>query len=446
MTHTHENALLLTGGDCSTGLEQENVATTVRVFPRHLMVLVMFVGALMAGTRLSAQGVWNINDLGGIQGNVRVAGSGQNLAGFAWESQNTEHVFFIGSDSHIHELYHDTAWHHNDLTQLSGDPGKPLGHLAAYVWEKQGTEHVFYVGNDFPPRIHELYYDGKWHAHDLNQAVPDAALPASDSASLVGYVFAGQNTQHVIYVGNDLHIHELSYDNKWQHSDLSKAASKQPEEVLCGGITAFASEYENTQHVFYIQSAGISELWWNGTWHLDSIGLDQHGVPPYAAYLTPQLAGYSWESKKSEHVIYIDRNNYHIHEIYLDNTPHIWINSDLSNTVGQNKAFLPGMNATAGAVPGLLGYAFESDGTEHVIYTGVNNDIWELYHDGGGWQVGGRSRDGVPMSLIQQFNLPPTLGMNPSTHLLGYSFERQKTEHIFFVSNNGTICELYHTP
>jgi hypothetical protein len=453
MARTYGNAVLLTGKDRMLGLGKARGTGAARASAKYLAALAIFVGILMTATSVSAQGVWNINDLASAQGNVQIAGAGQNLAGFAWEAQNTEHVFFIGSDSHVHELYHDTAWHHNDLTRLSGDPGTPVGHLAAYVWEKQGTEHVFYVGTGGEagvagaiPHIHEIYYEaGKWHAHDLNQAVPDAMLPAYDKASLAAYVFQRQNTQHVVYVGNDLHIHEFYYDNAWHHSDLSKAASKQPEDVLAGGITAFASEYENTEHVFYI-GTGVSELWWDGTWHVHSVGQDQHGVEARPAYLVPKLAGYSWESRKSQHVVYIDNSDSHIHEIYLNENPHIWINSDLSSTVGQNKAFLPGLNAKPGAVPGLAGYAFESDGTEHVIYVGVNNDLWELYSNGNAWQVGGRSQDGIPISLIQQFNLGPNSDINTSTHLVGYALERQKSEHIFFVTNKGTICELYHTP
>jgi hypothetical protein len=402
-------------------------------------------------------GTWNLNDLAPVQGNIHVAapnagGTGQNLAGFVWESQNTQHVFFIGDDGHIHELYYDTAWHHNDLTVSSGGPAQPVGHLAAYVWEKQSTEHIFYVGpgsDTFISHVRELYYDGKWHDHDLNQALPDAPPPDPYNASLVGYVFKQQNTAHVFYIGVDHHVHEFYYDNSWHHNDLTPGGV---ETAIFGGMTAFTCEYENTQHVFFInnaagvgEAAGISELWWNGKWNLSQqIAQNKQGGYPLPAYQPPKLAGYSWESKKGEHVLFINSHDRHIHDVNRDNASSgpSWIETDLSSMVG-NKAFLP-LNPT----PGLTGYVSESDGTEHIIYTGPSpggaSDIWELYYDGSTMQVGGSSQYGIPLPLIAQLKVP--IFVDSSRSLLGYAWDSKKTEHIFFVTDKGTICELYHTP
>jgi len=397
-------------------------------------------------------GTWNLNDLAAVQGNLHIASGtpGENLAGFVWESQNTEHVFFIGDDNHIHELYYDTAWHHNDLTASSGGAGQPVGHLAAHVWEKQGTAHVFYIGSgpeSWVPHLRELYYDGKWHDHSLSQAIPDAPLPTEDIASLVSYVFKKQNTQHVFYIGADYHVHEFYFDNNWHHDDLTPGNA---EVVMYGGMTGFTCEYESTQHVFFINNTppgppvGISELWWNGKWNISSIAQNQQGGYPLPAYQPPKLAGYSWESKKQEHVLFINSHDNHVHDLNRDNASlaPLWVESDLSSMV-VNKAFVP-----LGPTPALTGYAFESDGTEHVIYAGPNaggvSDLWELYHNGGDWQVGGSSQYGIPLPLIQQFNVQ--ILMDASKSILAYPWESKKTEHIFFVTSKGTICELYHTP
>ncbi len=46
-----------------------------------------------------------------------------------------------------------------------------------------------------------------WHHNDLTAAA-GAPLPAVNQ-SMSGYAFEAQRTQHVIYVGQDLHFHEL---------------------------------------------------------------------------------------------------------------------------------------------------------------------------------------------------------------------------------------------
>ena len=70
---------------------------------------------------------------------------------------------------HVFELYFDTAWHYNDLTKLTGAPaasrfpGEPHG----YVTSCNNQQHVNFVGVDF--HVHELYFDNAWHHNDLTQ-------------------------------------------------------------------------------------------------------------------------------------------------------------------------------------------------------------------------------------------------------------------------------------
>src|SRR5438128_1949639 len=44
------------------------------------------------------------------------------LAGYATPFNGQQHVDFIGDDGHVHELWFDGAWHHNDLTEAAGAP------------------------------------------------------------------------------------------------------------------------------------------------------------------------------------------------------------------------------------------------------------------------------------------------------------------------------------
>ncbi len=82
---------------------------------------------------------------------------------------------------------------------------------------------LIYLGTD--QHVHELSWDSTgWHANDLTSAAGGAPLPATGSA-LGSYAFENQNTQHVIYLGTDQHVHELWWASSgWHANDLSIAA------------------------------------------------------------------------------------------------------------------------------------------------------------------------------------------------------------------------------
>jgi hypothetical protein len=100
------------------------------------------------------------------------------------------------------------TWQHNDLTaatSASGAAGDPAG----YTWSVDGTEHVVYRGND--GHIHELWLSlnsGGWQHNDLTAAT-SASSAAGDPA---GYTWSVDGTEHVVYRGNDGHIHELWFE------------------------------------------------------------------------------------------------------------------------------------------------------------------------------------------------------------------------------------------
>jgi hypothetical protein len=94
---------------------------------------------------------------------------------------------------------------------------------------------------------------------------------------------------------------------------------------------------------------------------------------------TSALAGYSGEYDRTEHVVYIDDNNF-THEIYR--TGNQWLETLLLESAG---------NATRSrdATP-VAGYAYSYGGvgTEHVIYIDTNDNVHELYRQGDAWHSG----------------------------------------------------------
>jgi hypothetical protein len=153
----------------------------------------------------SKQMGWHHNDLT-VAAGAPLPSVDEGISAYAFEDQGTQHVIYFGQDDHIRELWWDNnGWHHNDLTVAAGAP-LPSENISAYPFEDQGTQHVIYFGQDF--HIQELWWDNAgWHHNDLTVAA-GAPLPGVDQG-MSGYAFEDQGTQHVIYVGQDLHINEL---------------------------------------------------------------------------------------------------------------------------------------------------------------------------------------------------------------------------------------------
>ncbi len=206
------------------------------------------------------------------------------------QGSQSEEIFYFGTDSHVHELWrwsaHFDGWHHEDVTQAAGAPlaesnsaGTPLVSIGDSF---AGRDVVFYVGSDshvhelafscasstwstldltskyqVPPvgagsmfaahvngvspssPSEELYYLGQggqvyqlwawslssmfdgWHIADVSGA---AAAPNAASASPLSVdidPFGGRTQDEVYYVGVDDHVHQLYNNAGWTHVDVT---------------------------------------------------------------------------------------------------------------------------------------------------------------------------------------------------------------------------------
>jgi len=75
------------------------------------------------------------------------------------------------------------------------------------MFPAQGTQHVNYVG--FDGHVHELWWDGAWHHNDLTNAASCPTIAIGPPNAAQGYMFGAQLTQHVVFWGANGHIHEL---------------------------------------------------------------------------------------------------------------------------------------------------------------------------------------------------------------------------------------------
>lgn len=152
-------------------------------------------------------GGWRHNDLlqaTGVTGHQEANG---DPAAYTWDRDQTQRVIYRGKDLTIHELSFDVVggWRHSDLTGGLPAARYAVADPTGYTWDADNTRHVLYLATD--THIHELWFstDGGGGQNDLNAATN---APSAESKP-AGYTWSVDGTQHVVYRGYDDHIHEL---------------------------------------------------------------------------------------------------------------------------------------------------------------------------------------------------------------------------------------------
>lgn len=253
---------------------------------------------------------WNHHDLTGATGAALTL---TIPAGYEFHGEGTQHVVYQSQNNHIWELWwqSDSGWHSGDVTATVGAPpagGPPTG----YAFEGLHTQHVFYKGQD--SHIHELWWDAPGNEH-LDLTALTGAPPASGDPS--GYVFRPQGTQHVDYRGVDGHVHELwwRYRDGWHHNDLTDATGAPPADQAMKpvgyGFDPSALQPVATQHVDYVGTDGhVHELWWDPSgWHHNDLTL-----ATAAPAAISDTAAYVFTEQSSQHVFFTS-DDHHVIEL-----------------------------------------------------------------------------------------------------------------------------------
>jgi argininosuccinate synthase len=245
---------------------------------------------------------------------------------------NQQHINFfawVGQHTHVHELVYDGAWHHHDLTQISGAPAVVdlVGRPSGYVTSCNNQQHVNFVGDNF--HVYELYHaGGGWHHNDLTQLT--GAPPAGERvkveagswvSALAGYeTTTCHNQQHVIFVGTDRHVHELVYDGAWHHNDLTQLSGAP--KAFGDSLVGYETAYDHHQHVIFLGFEGhVHELVYDGAWHHNDL-TNLAGAPPFMSSMTRNsLDGYVTSYNNHKHVNFLG-DDHHVHELVYDGAWH----------------------------------------------------------------------------------------------------------------------------
>jgi hypothetical protein len=122
---------------------------------------------------------------------------GTPLTAIAFNSDLRVYYLSAGSNGrHIHELaYYDFAWHHSDLTNISGSPN-PVDTSALAATLYHNTPRLYYTAAvGAQDHIFELAWDsGVWHDTDLTATTSAAAMRDGSAVAVVTY-----NTEPRVY-------------------------------------------------------------------------------------------------------------------------------------------------------------------------------------------------------------------------------------------------------
>ena len=353
-----------------------------------------------------------------------------NVSGTAWPplpiagspiegyrlSNDSQHVNYIGTDKHVHELYitAGAAWVDNDLTEEAGAvPPKATSALEGYRLSDD-SQHVFFIGTD--NHVYELYITAGagWIYNDLTALA--RAVPPNPTTALDGYRLS-DDSKHVFFIGTDNHVHELhiARGGRWVDNDLTTLAGAVPPNPA-SALDGFRLS-DDSEHVNFIGTdSHVHELTHTGAGWVD------HDLTTLAGAVlsTPgsALDGFRL-SDDSEHVFFIGTDS-HVHE--LTHTGAGWVDNDLTTL--------------AGAVPSTPGSALDgfrlSDDSEHVFFIGTGGHVHELTHTGAGW---------VDNDLTTLAGAVPPI---PTTALDGYRLSND-SKHVNFIGTDNHVHELYFT-
>lgn len=237
--------------------------------------------------------------------------------------------------------------------------------IVGYEWPLNQTAHVAYESGD--EHMHEMVAgtDGKWRDNDITR---NAGGPELEDAILAGYTWPAGNTQQIAYVGpmdSNRHIYELVMlaDHPWSIADImeqTKAAPVADGEALVG----YGWRTGGTKQIVYTSLDGhVHELSAGevGAWRY--VGLTQFLNAPISAGSV--LAAFPWEGNTSKQVVYMSSDG-HIHELMMKDA--IWTHLDLTHLV----------DAPLADGAALAACAWEAGGTQQIVYTGNDGNIYEL--------------------------------------------------------------------
>ncbi len=218
----------------------------------------------------NTSGTWRFADPTLLAG-APVAAADSALTTLAdYGSSTIIHVFYLGADQHVHQLYWTGSWHSADPTSLARAPVAVSGSALTSFLDGSGVLHIFYLNsqNVQELNVQELYWNGAWHTDNATSqaGVPLAALAAVGSA-LTGFVNSsgiGDTGMHVMYLGTNGHVYALHATSSpaWGYFDAT-ASSGGVAAVSGSSLASFQDTATGGVRLYFMDiNNHVYELYW----------------------------------------------------------------------------------------------------------------------------------------------------------------------------------------
>jgi hypothetical protein len=263
-TWHHTDLTATTGG----ALAASNTSITGAMDPIANTEDVEYIGTDQHVHEFWYNGTWHTSDITIASGAAPNADSSSGINTLMNTIANAMEVHYIGTDHHVYSLWYPLggggAWHAVDHTINDGAPlagsGSPLTSAADTI---AGTEDLEYVGAN--QHVYILWYNGLWHPDDLTVASGAANLASNGGLHTLVNTIA--NTMEVDYVGTDQHVYGFWYNGIWHSTDLTITTGA-PAAVAASPLTSAADTVAGTIDLVFVGTdLHVHQLWYNGLWH-----------------------------------------------------------------------------------------------------------------------------------------------------------------------------------
>ena len=179
---------------------------------------------LMSGV----DGTWQHADLTDAT-NASLA-DGESLVAYTWNAGKTRQIVYTTNNGDIYELMSGQAgkWTFTDLTRAAQAPRATGTALAAFAWETDESKQVVYVGENNHLSELRMSLQGQWEHTDLTQQlhIPEASVDV-----VVAHEWTAEFAQHIAYLdtSENPHIHSLllKHGSQWEHTDVTRFTGSQ---------------------------------------------------------------------------------------------------------------------------------------------------------------------------------------------------------------------------
>jgi hypothetical protein len=323
---------------------------------------------------------WSVRNLATVFGAPRAA---FGPAAYLFTTQSTRHVIYLGADESgnstgiLYEGYcgTDDQWHFQSLTNnAAGSPPPATAAPTAFAFETEGTQHVLYQAGD--NHIHELYWNGGWNHNDLtnNANAPEI----NDVGQAFGWEFKFTSRQQVVYQGVDRQVHLLSRgvgdDASWLHQSLTNAGDPPCAVAPAGyayetGASQYVTYLSDDMRLYEIVQDGVSGNWGSPV----DIGNGLTGVPHV---IGDQHRGFADEGSGIRYVDFVG-DDYNIYQYFFTGS---WNLTNLTQScVPPAPLIFAAYRPAPYIVPPTQAVPIA---TQHSIYVGTNQ-IQELWRYAG---------------------------------------------------------------